>query len=230
MKKDQYKIEKYKEKLERGEYTGFIPRSTATTLQHQLRKNSFSEFIPFEDADKIIFYTKTKPEITLCKIICSKKITHAMILGTLFSLSLCDDTFGDIIFWQENFYIYLFSNLYPYLKQELSTIGQYKVQIETVPLNSLADYKREFLEKKVIVSSLRIDNIISQLIETSRDKILEKMKNQEIILNDEILKKPHINLKENDRFSIRKQGKFLFDRIEGKTKKDKFILIIKKYC
>ena len=153
-----------------------------------------------------------------------------MILGTLFSLSLCDDTFGDIIFWQENFYIYLFSNLYPYLKQELSTIGQYKVQIETVPLNSLADYKREFLEKKVIVSSLRIDNIISQLIGTSRDKILEKMKNQEIILNDEILKKSHINLKENDRFSIRKQGKFLFDRIEGKTKKEKFILIIKKYC
>ena len=230
MKKDQYKMEKYKEKLEHGEHTGFIPKSIATTLQKQFKKNFCNQLITFKEADKIILYTQTKPEITLCKIICAEKITHAMILGTLFGLSLCEDTCGDIIFWQNNFYLYTLPSIYPYLKQELTTIGQHKVKIEKVPLTSLTDYKREFLEKKVIVSSLRIDNVISQLIGTSRNKILEKIKNQEIILNNEILKKSHIPLKETDCFSIRKHGKYLFTRIEGKTKKDKFILIIKKYC
>lgn len=230
MKGNQYKREKYMEKLMRGECSGFVSGNMASMVRTQLGKREFSIFCPFEGADKIIFYTKNEPKVSLCKILCKGEITHAMILGTLFGLSLCDDVFGDIIYYQGYFYVYVFSDIYAYLKQELVQIGKYSAQIEEVPLDSLADYRREFLTKKVIVSSLRVDNVISRVIGDSREAILEKIREQEVILNDEVLRKRNAILKEGDRFSVRKYGKFLFEEIEGKTKKEHFILKIQKYC
>ena len=230
MRGNQYKQEKYMGKLMRGECSGFVSGNMASMVHMQLGKLEFSTFCPFESADKVIFYTKAKPKVSLCKILCKGEITHAMVLGTLFGLSLCDDVFGDIVYYQGYFYVYVFSEIYDYLKQELVQIGKYSARIEEVPLDSLADYQREFLTKKVIVSSLRVDNVISRVIGDSRDGILERIREQEVILNDDILKKKHTILREGDRFSVRGYGKFLFDRIEGETKKGHLILVIKKYC
>ena len=230
MRGNQYKQEKYMEKLMRGECSGFVSGNMASMVRMQLGKREFSTFCPFEGADKVIFYTKAKPKVSLCKILCKGEITHAMVLGTLFGLSLCDDVFGDIVYYQGHFYVYIFSEIYDYLKQELVQIGKYSARIEEVPLDSLADYQREFLTKKVIVSSLRVDNVISRVIGDSREGILERIREQEVILNDEVLKKRNVILKEGDRFSVRKYGKFSFEEIEGKTKKEHFILKIQKYC
>ena len=108
-------------------------------------------------------------------------------------------------------------------------IGNNSVKLEEIDINYLSNYKRKYEEYKIIVSSLRIDNVISKIIKTNRDRVIDKIKNKEVILNYEIVNKNSILLKENDIFSIRRYGKYKFIGIEKSTKKDNYVIRYLKY-
>ena len=79
------------------------------------------------------------------------------------------------------------------------------------------------------VMSERLDAVIAKIIGTSRNIVLEKIKNKEVILNYEIANKSNYILKEGDIFSIRKYGKYKYIGTLSKTKKDKLIIEYQKY-
>ena len=81
----------------------------------------------------------------------------------------------------------------------------------------------------LLVSSLRIDNVISKILNTNRDRVLEIIKNKEVLLNYDILSKNSYILKTNDIFSIRKYGKYKFINIINTTKKNKSVIKVLKY-
>ena len=49
-------------------------------------------------------------------------------------------------------------------------IGNKKVVIEKIDLNYLKDYKRSYESHEIIVTSLRIDNVISKIIGVNRKR------------------------------------------------------------
>ena len=108
-------------------------------------------------------------------------------------------------------------------------VGNHPIKIKEVPIDTISNYERKYEEIEIIVSSLRIDNVISRLIGTSRDAIKKKFLDDEIILNYEICHKLNYELKENDIFSIRKYGKYKFNGIIKETKKNNYIVKIYKY-
>ena len=108
-------------------------------------------------------------------------------------------------------------------------VGNKKVSLEEVDLSVLDNYERNYEEKEIIVSSLRIDNIISGIINTSRKVALDKIKNKEVIVNYDVMNKNSYILKENDIFSIRKYGKYKFLGEINKTKKGSLVIKYLKY-
>jgi RNA-binding protein YlmH len=108
-------------------------------------------------------------------------------------------------------------------------IGNKYVELEEWSLEVISNYKKNFENKEIIVSSLRIDNVIARILNTSRNIIKEKIKNKEIILNYDTLKNNSYILKNGDIFSIRKQGKYKFLNILKTTKKDNYIIEYQKY-
>ena len=79
-----------------------------------------------------------------------------------------------------------------------------------------------------MVSSLRIDNIISKLASCSRNQALDMIKNKLVLLNYEEEIKAHTILKKDDIISIRRVGKFKIGEEKGYTKKNNLILEIYK--
>ena len=79
-----------------------------------------------------------------------------------------------------------------------------------------------------MVSSLRIDNIISSITNDSRKSIVERFKNKDIILNYDIVTKNSILLEPDDIFSIRHFGKYKFNSIVKNTKKGGYIISVYK--
>ena len=96
-------------------------------------------------------------------------------------------------------------------------------------LSTLDNYERLYEENEIIISSLRIDNVVASIINSSRSKALDKIKNKEVIVNYEVINKNSYILKENDIFSIRKYGKYKFVGIMKSTKKNNFIVKYLKY-
>ena len=229
MKSDVYKINNAVEKIKTGKNTQFLDGKELKIVTGKLKKNEYNIYYPYKDSEKVMLYTGKVPKVKLFKIYTVENIRHQDILGSLFSLNIDSSYFGDIVLFNGYYYVFVSKDLALYLKDNLKMVGNKKVSLEEVDLSVLDNYERKYEEKEIIVSSLRIDNIISGIINTSRKVALDKIKNKEVIVNYDVMNKNSYILKENDIFSIRRYGKYKFVGIVKSTKKNNFIIRYLKY-
>lgn len=229
MKSDIYKINNAVEKIKSGKNTLFLDGKEFNLVKSKLKKDDYKVYYPYKDSEKVMLYTRKLPNVKLFKIYTVEKIRHQDILGSLFALNIDSSYFGDIVLYEEDYYVFVAEEMSLYIKENLKQIGKSKVTLEEVDLNTLENYERKYEEYEIIVSSLRIDNVISSIINTSRSKVVDKLKNKEVIVNYEIINKNSYALKEDDVFSIRKYGKYKFIGVIKSTKKNNFIVKYLKY-
>ena len=228
-KKDYYIIEKNISKIYLGEPTNFLDPITYKNIISKIKGINYNTYYPYYDSDKLIIYTDKLPSIKVLEIISYDKLTHREILGSLYGLNIDDSLFGDIIITNNHYYIIIIESIYELIINNLSMIGNHHIKLKEVGLDIITNYQRKYDEITLIVSSLRIDNIISNLIGTSRENIKKKFLNDEIILNYTTCHKLNYILKEKDVFSIKRNGKYIFSNIINKTKKDNYIIKLNKY-
>lgn len=229
MKCNNYNSERVIDCLYNRGYTNFLNRKEFQIIKKQLKSCEYNVYELYKESSKIILYNKKIPNIAILKIDCNNKLKHQSIMGTIYSLGLNDDVFGDIIYYEDSFYIFVLPIIKNYLIQNMIMVEKNKVNLREVDLNISLNFKINYEVKNYIVSSLRIDNIISSIIGDSRNGVLDKFKNKEIIINYNENIKPSYTLKENDIFSIRKYGKYKFNGIVKTTKKSSLIIEVLKY-
>lgn len=223
-----YTVEKIVEKVLYSNSTNFVEIKYLNRLKKELKNIKYNIYEPFSGATKVILYNKM-PNIKIYEIISSNDLRHQDILGTLYSLNISDEMFGDVVIWNNRYFIIILSSIDNYIKSNLISIRNSKVDLIEKNPYYLKDYKQEYEECIIIVPSIRVDVIVSKIINSSRSNALEKIKNGVIYLNYELLTKPTYMLKENDIFSIRKYGKYKFNGIINETKKGNIIVNISKY-
>ncbi len=229
MKTNQYNIERIIDSLNNKGYTNFLVPKELMQIKGKLNKNEYKLYEPYNECTKVILYKKDIPNIKLYRIESNTNLRHQDILGTIFSLGIKEDTFGDIFKYQGDFYIFLMPQIEEYIKYNLLEIKNSKIKLTEVALDIADNFEQEYVIKEYIVSSLRIDNIVSSITNESRNQVLDKFKYKEVILNYDENIKPTRVLKENDVFSIRKYGKYKFSKILKNTKKGGHIIEIKAY-
>ena len=217
-------------KVKRGISTYFLDEKRIEIIHNILKKQNINHniFYPYEGATYGVIYSNT-PNVSLIKIISEEKLTHSSIMGSLYSLNLKKEIFGDIII-DKYCYVLVISHMKDYIINNIYQIGNTKVLLEECNLNEIKEYKQIYELYTTTVTSERLDAVISKIIGTSRNIILEKLKNKEIVLNYEIATKSSYLLKEGDIFSIRRYGKYKYLGVTSKSKKDKYIIEYQKYA
>ena len=223
-----YTVEKIVEKVLYSNSTNFVEIKYLNRVKKELKNVKYNIYEPFSGATKIILYNKM-PNIKIYEIISSNDLRHQDILGTLYSLNISDEMFGDVVIWNNRYFIIILSSIDNYIKSNLTSIKNSKVDLIERDPYYLKDYKQEYEECIIIVPSIRVDVIVSKIINSSRSNALEKIKNGDIYLNYELLTKPTYMLKENDIFSIRKYGKYKFLGEINRTKKGSLVVKYLKY-
>lgn len=229
MKSDVYKINNVVEKIKTGKNTQFLDGRELKLVTGKLKKNEYNVYYPYKDSEKVMLYTGKVPKVKLFKIYTVENIRHQDILDNLFALNIDSSYFGDIVLYNDYYYVFVSEDLALYIKDNLKMIGNKKVSLEEVNLSVLDNYERKYEEKEMIISSLRVDNVVSGIINTSRKVALDKIKNKEVIVNYGVMNKNSYILKESDIFSIRRYGKYKFVGIVKSTKKNNFIVRYLKY-
>ena len=228
-KKDYYIIEKNINKYLKYGSTNFLDPNTYKQVISKLKGYNYNTYYPYSNSDKVIIYNKEIPQIKLLEIVSYDILTHREILGSLFGLNIDSELFGDIIIINNHYYIMIIPSIYNLFINEYNKIGIHSIKLKEIPLDTIKEYKRKYDEIEFIVSSLRIDTVISRLIGSSRENIKNKFDNDEIILNYEPCHKNNYILKENDIFSIRKHGKYKYIGIIKESKKGNYIIKCHKY-
>lgn len=225
---EKWKIQSNIEKIERGGSTNFLNKKDIHTITKILDKRNvkYQVLIPYEEAEKQVIYGNQK-NVTLYLIKTKEKLTHPKILGTLFSLSLEEDCFGDILIHQDNYYIMVVDKIKKYIEMNFLKVGKIKVSLEERDFSEIKDYQLSYQEIKVTLSSLRMDNVVAKLIPTSRKKASDAITNQKVMMNYELLKNNNATVKKEDIFSIRGIGKFKVVAVTATS--GKYIVILHKY-
>lgn len=229
MKSDVYRINNAVEKVRNGKNTQFLDGKEFKLASQKLKECEYKVYYPHKSCEKVILYTGKVPEVTLFKIYTVDKIRHQDILGSLFALNIDSSCFGDIILFDDNYYVFIIKEMADYIKNNLKVIGNSTINLEEVSLNTLDNYERMYEEHEIMISSLRIDNVISGIINSSRSKALEKIKNKEVIVNYEVMNKCSYTIKENDIFSIKRFGKYKYVGKINETKKNNYVIKFLKY-
>lgn len=228
-KKDYYNILKNVDKIINGNNTNFLDPGIFKKVSTKLKGYDYKKYYPYKDSDKVILYKNVPPKIKLLEIISYEKLTHREIMGSLYNLNISSEMFGDIIIYNNHYYIIVMNSIYGLIIEEFNMIGNKHIKLKEVPLTTLNNYERKYEDVELIVSSLRIDTTVSRLIGSSRYEVKKKIVNDEIIINYEPCQKPNYILNKDDIFSIRKHGKYKFGGIIKNTKKNNYIIKLYKY-
>ena len=224
-----YTIQKNLNRLNNYQPTFFLDPKEQLELKSKLKKNDYKVFSPYKDAEKVIFYNEQLPEVILYEIKSKQELRHQDILGAMYSLNISSEMFGDIILYNNRYFIYVLKLFQNYFEMNFTKVRNSSIELVQLDLDYLVDYKRSYEEIELIVSSERIDTVISSIIHTNRSVIKDKIKDKEILLNHDLLKNNSYILKPGDIFSIRRFGKYKYIGIIKNTKKDNYIIKCLKY-
>ena len=213
-----------------GKATNFLNPIDTRYVINRLKGMDFAYkiFYLYKESEKLIVYNEDV-DITLFEIESKTLLTHSQILGSLFSHNLDDSMFGDIVITNDKYYIAVVNKLKNYFINNFNMVGKNKIKLHEVSLDKVKDFIPKYKELKISISSLRIDNVISKVIPTSRTISKELIDNDKVFINYEVLNNKNYSLKENDIFSIRGVGKFKLVYIGTLTKNNKYQIVIKKY-
>ncbi|MBP3841155.1 MAG: hypothetical protein IK997_03395 [Bacilli bacterium] len=224
-----YFIENNLTRLKNGNHTFFLDPKELKHLTSKLKKNEYNIYYPYKDSEKNIVYKKEIPKVVLYEIKITIPVRHQDILGSLYSLNISSGYFGDILIINNHYYVYILDMIKPYFETNFTMVKNAHIKLIEHDLDYLKDYKRNYEKIELIVSSTRIDTVISSICHTSRKNIETMIKKKEIILNYDFLKNDSYKLKDNDTFSIKKIGKFKFNKVLKTTKSNHIIIEVLKY-
>ncbi|MGM9834903.1 MAG: YlmH/Sll1252 family protein [Bacilli bacterium] len=229
MKNINYYIENNIERLLNGNATDFLLPSEAKLVTSKLKSSEYKVYKPYLEADKVILYVNNLPSISLFQIKSKETLRHQDILGALFNQGISNNSFGDIIIDNGKYYFYILSKLDDFINKNLVKIGNKSVSLTKIDIAYLSNYQKKYESYEIIVPSLRLDVILSNVIKTSRKEVSNLIDNKKVIVNYEVNTKKTYFVKDGDIFSIHKYGKYKFIKVAKTTKKNKLVVEYIKY-
>jgi RNA-binding protein YlmH len=222
-------------------YSDFLSESEAATAEKILRSHncSYKLYGGYENAEYrlLAVFSDTEPEISDFPISClkisstnkSSSISHRDYMGSIMATGIERDSFGDIIAFPTEAYVFTKNVIADYISDSLSYVGRDKCTVSAVPLSSSALFERRFEEKTIIITSNRVDCIVAAICNFSREKASDCVEAKLVFINGLPAQNSAQKIFENDKVVIRGYGKYLIGGIEGKTHKDRLRLTVKKY-
>lgn len=225
--------------FERGytTYSTFLNLQEISILKSLKLDSKYNLFGGYENADRCVA-AFSNDEIYSYPIVCIKikplqqkfsdKLTHRDFLGALMNLGIEREMLGDIKILNNEGYLFCLDKISQYIVDNLSSIKHTSVKckiIDDIPelFNQIPD------EEEYIVSSLRIDTVVSAVFKMSRNSASQLINQEKIFINSKTVYKDSVQLKEGDVVSVRGYGKFIYSQKVNETRKHKMVVAIRLY-
>ena len=243
---DKIEFSKTREKIE---YTDFLDMYQISLVENFLRKIRFDNYQLFGGYDEserkiLIVYPEKYNEkmieknynkmLKIVKVELPEdehgKYSHRNYLGGIVKLGLKREKVGDILVSNDGADIIVVDDFAEILKNELPSLTRFensKIYLEE--LSNLRKKEIKIEEISIIVPSLRLDNIVSDLARTSRSKAAEIINQERVFVNGQNETKLSKQIKLNDVITIRGKGRFIIKEFTGTTRSGRTVIKIEKY-
>lgn len=156
------------------------------------------------------------------------ELTHKDFLGGILALGIERNKIGDLLVEDNVCYVPIHEDIESFLIFNIDKIGKSSCKIEILEkYDSLPQFN--FKEEVILVSSLRIDGIVSKLANVSRGKAQMMIDQGKVLVDYVKIRDKSYEPKEDERITIRGVGKFILGNIVGSSKSGRLKVSIKKY-
>lgn len=155
-------------------------------------------------------------------------LTHRDFLGGILSLGIERNKIGDLLIDKNTCYVPVHEEIENFIIYNVDKISKVVCNVEVINNFELLP-KVSFKEEIILVSSLRIDGIVSRIINVSRSKAQAMIEQGQVLINYVKVKDKSYELKGEERITIRGFGKFILGNSIGNSKSGRIKIIIKKY-
>lgn len=156
-------------------------------------------------------------------------IGHRDILGALMNMGIERNTIGDIETKGTKPTLVCLPEIGQYILDNLTKIGNIGVIVRKIPLEQLGARIEELEMMHIIASSMRIDCLVAEVFNLSRNEASNLIQQGKVVLNHKLVTKQDDNVQEGNTIALRGKGKVKVLSIDGKTKKDRIKLVIGRY-
>ena len=231
------------------EHTDFLDLAQIELVQKFINKIKIENYMSyggFEQAERKMFvfypdkFNETVVEKNLPNIVkiiriqlpddLKGKYTHRDYLGAVIKLGVERKKVGDIIVDNNGADIIIDKDISKFLLENLGSLTRFSkstITEENIENLRTVEIKKEEIE--IIVSSLRLDNVISELARCSRNKGLEIINMERVFVNFQCETKKTKQIKPGDMVTIRGKGRFYINDIVGQTRSGRTIIKIEKF-
>ncbi|WP_238861140.1 YlmH/Sll1252 family protein [Clostridium sp. YIM B02569] len=155
-------------------------------------------------------------------------LTHRDFLGGVLSLGIERNKIGDLLVNNNTCYVPVHEEVEDFIIYNLNRISKVICNVKVVDDFEFLP-RVNFEEVVVLVSSLRIDGIVSKIINISRSKAQAMIEQGQVLIDYVKIKDKSYELKGQERITIRGFGKFIVGNSIGNSKSGRIKIIIKKY-
>ncbi len=219
-------------------FFGFLSKEQSVLVQKILEKFAvnYTLFGGYEQADRVILgcfpdwaddvdFPLTAITFTYRK---EFSLSHRDFLGSLMALGITRESVGDILVESGRAVVFVSNEIKDFIFSQISKIGRIGVTLSegfSAPLPESSKLQ-EFIDT---VASARLDCVVSAVVGVSRGKASELIENGFVSINSVVVEKTAKEVTENDIITVRGKGKFVISSLSGKTKKQRNVLVYKKY-
>ena len=150
-------------------------------------------------------------------------LTHRDFLGSLMGLGIRREVLGDIIITENCGYLFCLDTISDYIIENLTQVRHTTVKCaltENIPTNVLP--QPEY--KEIIVSSERLDVLVSAIYKMSRSQVLPIFHTEKVFVNGAVKISPSTIINIGDKISVRGFGRFVYKGVLRTTKKDRLVI------
>ena len=231
------------------EATSFLSMPQISMVEAFLRRNHFANYTFFggypEAERQMLFfypadYTPDMVEKNYAKFLKLLSITfepalstpyeHRIYLSGIIKLGIRREKVGDILVRSNGADLIFSASIANILPQELASLTRFHgATVQVQELSALQLPEKTFTTLSIIVPSLRLDNLVSDLAKTSRSAANTLITSNLVFVNGKCNCKPSKSIHSGDVIAIRRTGKFIFREIEKTTKSGNWVLKIDQY-
>ena len=226
------------ERTNKPKFLGFLSLEQTVLAQRFLEKRnvSYRFFGGFQDAQRV--FLGCFPDwaedfsfpITAITFSFRKNdiLSHRNFLGSLMALGLKRESVGDILVEDGRAVVFLATEIKDFVLNEISKIGRTGVTLSegySLPLPKT----NKLIEATDTIASNRLDCVVSGVASVSRGVANELIEQGLVSVNSIVCQKNTKLVMPGDILTVRGKGKFTICSLSGKTKKQRTVLVYKKY-
>jgi RNA-binding protein YlmH len=159
----------------------------------------------------------------------SRELSHRDFLGSILGLGISRDKTGDILIDNEAgcAYALMEREVAAFTVASLERVGHTKVN--TAVLDSFAPAVKTGVEKRLTVTSLRLDAVLCGAFNLSRGRVADLIKGEKAFINWVCATSGAKTVAVGDALTLRGTGRVILKEVQGITKKDRVAIVIEVF-